>query len=161
MTRRFLRNIIVLLVFAAAGCSSPTQPAAPAEFVVDVAGERFVMRLTDAETIALAEANRLGRNSRFPLGPLRAGNGGFNAPWTWHVDPSETRLVEAAIELCDGRPSYVEQHQNDYPTYCPWGAGSSNAGESPGVAHPGGNAVDGDVQRSAHLLVGVAAEPPQ
>ena len=93
-----------------------------ADFVVDVAGERFVLRLTDAETIALAEGNRLGRNSRFPLGPLRAGNGGFNAPWTWHLDPSETRLVELAIELCDGRPSYVEEHKSDYPTYCPWGA---------------------------------------
>lgn len=80
MTRRFLRNIFVVLVLAAAGCSSPTQPAATAEFIVDVAGERFILRLTDAETIALAEANRLGRNSRFPLGPLRAGNGGFNAP---------------------------------------------------------------------------------
>ena len=122
MTRRFLRNIFVVLVLAAAGCSSPTQPAATAEFIVDVVGERFVLRLTDAETIALAEANRLGRNSRFPLGPLRAGNGGFNAPWTWHFDPSETRLVEAAIELCDGRPSYVEEHKSDYPTYCPWGA---------------------------------------
>ena len=122
MRTLFLRTICVVLVLAAVGCSSPTLPAGGAEFIVDVAGERFVLRLTDAETIRLAEGNRLGRNPRFPLGPLRAGNGGFNAPWTWHLDPSETRLVEQAIELCDGRPSYVEEHQSDYPTYCPWGA---------------------------------------
>ena len=122
MRTHLLRTIFVVLALAAAGCSSPTQPASSAEFVVDVAGERFILRLTDAETIALAEANRLGRNSRFPLGPLRAGNGGFNAPWTWHFDPSQTRLVELAIEVCDGRPSYVEEHKSDYPTYCPWGA---------------------------------------
>ena len=122
MSRRLLQSIWALLVVAAAGCSSPTQPADSSEFIVDVSGERFVLRLTDAETIRLAEENRSGRNSRFPLGPLRAGDGGFNAPWTWHFDPSATRLVEVAIELCDGRPSYVEQHKSDYPTYCPWGA---------------------------------------
>ena len=40
----------------------------------------------------------------------------------WHLDPDEVRLVEAAIEVCDGRPSYVETHQSEFPTYCPWGA---------------------------------------
>jgi hypothetical protein len=31
-------------------------------------------------------------------------------------------MTEAAIELCDGRPSCVETHLSDYATYCPWGA---------------------------------------
>ena len=119
MSRRLL--IIAAALFAF-GCSSPTEPARPAEFVVDVSGERFVLRLTDPETIRIAEDNRLGRNSQFPIGPLRSGNGGFNAPWTWHFDPAETRFAEVAMELCDGRPSYVEQHKQDYPSYCPWGA---------------------------------------
>jgi len=117
-----MRALPVLWLLTALACS----PAAPgpgvAEFVVDVVGERFVLRTTDPATIRLAEDNRLGRNTRFPLGPLRPGDGGFNAPWTWHLDPDETRFVEAAIELCDGRPSYVESHQRDYDTYCPWGA---------------------------------------
>jgi hypothetical protein len=30
-------------------------------------------------------------------------------------------MVEAAIEVCDGTPSYVEAHLEDFPTYCPWG----------------------------------------
>jgi hypothetical protein len=38
------------------------------------------------------------------------------------MDPAATRFVELAIEVCDGRPSYVERNQGDYPTYCPWGA---------------------------------------
>jgi hypothetical protein len=58
----------------------------------------------------------------FPIGPLRAGDGGFNAPWSWHFDPDEVRFAEAAIELCDGTPSYVEEHLADYPSYCPWAA---------------------------------------
>ena len=113
--------VVGLAVFAFA-CSSPTEPAEAAEFVIDVSGERFVLRLTDPQTIQLAEDNRLGRNSQFPIGPLRAGDGGFNHPWTWHFDPAETRFTELAIELWDGRPSYVEAHKRDYPQYCPWGA---------------------------------------
>ena len=48
--------------------------------------------------------------------------GGFNGPWTWHLDPDQTQMVEAAIEVCDGKPSYVEAHKSDFPTYCPWSA---------------------------------------
>ena len=109
---------------AAAGCSSsPTSPSPnEAEFVLDVEGERFAIRTADPETIRLAEENRQGGNRRFPIGVLKPGNGGFNAPWTWHLDPASVRLVEAAIEVCDGRPSYVEAHQAEFPSYCPWGA---------------------------------------
>ena len=110
------------LLFGVTACAGPTEPSPIAEFVVDVAGEQFVVRTSDAETIQLAEDRLQGRNQRFPLGTLRPGNGGFNAPWTWHLDPATVRFVEAAIEICDGRPSYVEAHQSDFPTYCPWGA---------------------------------------
>lgn len=109
-------------VMQLAGCSPSAPSPRDALFTVDVAGERLTMRLTDPDSIRLAEGNLRGRNTRFPLGPLRKGDGGFNARWSWHLDPAETRLVEVAIELCDGRPSYVEEHQDDYPVYCPWGA---------------------------------------
>jgi len=124
-----LKTSLVALISAAslvvaAGCSSsPAEPSpSTAEFVLDVVGERFTIRTSDQETIALAEANRQGQNRHFPIGSLRPGNGGFNAPWTWHLDPSSVRFVEAAIEVCDGRPSFVESHQSDYATYCPWAA---------------------------------------
>jgi hypothetical protein len=102
---------------------SATEPDPPGvDFLVDVSGETFVLRSTHPETIRLARENLEGGNSRFPLGPLRDGDGGFNAPWTWHLDPAETRMVEVAIEVCDGRPSYVEAHEEDFDTYCPWSA---------------------------------------
>lgn len=117
------RLVLLGAALACAACAGPSGPSdIPADFVVDVAGERFVLRLSDPETIRLAEENRQGRNSRFPSGPLLDGDGGFNAPWTWHLDPAATRMVEVAIEVCDGRPSYVEEHQADFPRYCPWGA---------------------------------------
>ena len=125
MAQRNVRLFVAAAAMAVAlGCSdSPTSPGPKTpEFVIDIVGERFVIRLTDAETIARARANLRGEKQMFPTGPLRSGNAGFNAPWTWHLDPNQTRFVEAAIEICDGRPSYVEGHQSEYPTYCPWGA---------------------------------------
>lgn len=110
----------VLLVLG--GCSSTGPDEAGAEFVVAVESETFVLRSTHPETISHLRETLAGARAGFPIGPLRRGDGGFNAPWTWHLDPAETRLAEAAIEVCDGAPSYVEQHQADFPTYCPWGA---------------------------------------
>ena len=114
---------VCLCAGLAAGCESSTRPAPIArEFVIEHVGERFAVRVTDADSIRHALENLQGRNSRFPTGTLRPGNGGFNSPWTWHLDPDSVRFVEAAIEICDGRASYVETHQADYPTFCPWGA---------------------------------------
>lgn len=120
---RHLRTLICgLALIVAVSCSHPSSPSGPTEFIVDVGGERFVLRTTNAETIRLASENMQGLNRRFPAGPLRDGNGGFNGPWTWHLDPDQTQMVEAAIEVCDGKPSYVEAHKSDFPTYCPWSA---------------------------------------
>jgi hypothetical protein len=110
-------------VVAAGGCGGTTQATeSAADFVVAVGSAQFVLRVSDAETIRLARERLAGRGTGFPAGPVRRGDGGFNAPWSWHLDPAETRIVEAAIEVCDGTPSYVEAHLDEFPTYCPWGA---------------------------------------
>jgi hypothetical protein len=118
---RMRHSLGLALMAASLGCSS-TRPTEHTDFVVAVGHETFIVRATDPETVRLGLESIRGGNSRFPIGPVRAGNGGFNAPWSWHLDPAEVRLVEAAIELCDGAPSYVEAHLGDYPVYCPWGA---------------------------------------
>ncbi|MGH9332630.1 MAG: hypothetical protein ACRD21_02645 [Vicinamibacteria bacterium] len=119
------RDAAVLALCLALGsfsCSSMEADPPFSEFVVEVDSESFVARIADPGTIVHFREAIAGSRAGFPAGPLRSGDGGFNSPWTWHLDPEETRLVEAAIEVCDGRPSYVESHQNDFPTYCPWGA---------------------------------------
>lgn len=93
-----------------------------AEFLVTVGQEQFVLRVRDADTIQQARAQLSGRGRSFPIGPLLAGDGGYNAPWSWRFDPDAVRLTEAAIEVCDALPSYVEAHRSDFPTYCPWSA---------------------------------------
>lgn len=114
--------VAVALGFAVSACGTTEPSGAAAEFVVEVVGERFVLRVTHPETIRLARERLAGRGAGFPAGPVRRGDGGFNAPWSWHLDPAETRMVEAAIEVCDGRPSYLEAHIDEFPAYCPWGA---------------------------------------
>lgn len=104
------------------GCSSAEPDGPFADFVVDVDSERFVLRSTNPATIVQLREVVAGRRSGFPIGPLRQGNGGFNTPWSWHLDPAQTRVTEIAIEVCDGRPTYVEAHVTEFPSYCPWGA---------------------------------------
>ena len=113
----------VVLVALGVGCcgSEPDRPFT--EFIVAVGEESFVVRASDPETIRLGHENIRGAISVFPIGPLRRGDGGFNTPWSWHLDPDRVRFTEVAIEVCDGAPSYVEEHVDEYAQigYCPWG----------------------------------------
>ena len=53
---------------------------------------------------------------------FKAGNGGSNLAWRWHF--ADFTLVEAAIELCDGTPTLVEENLeywlNTVGSFCPW-----------------------------------------
>jgi hypothetical protein len=111
-----------LLLLALAGCSNDIADRAYTDFVVAVEDETFVIRAQDPETMHLGLDVLNGRAQRFPIGPLVSGDGGFNAPWSWHIDPARMHLTEVAIEVCDGRPSYIEAHVDDYTRtgYCPW-----------------------------------------
>ena len=120
---RFRRAFLVIaLGLMVSACSGSEPSEAVAEFVIDVDSERFVVRSTDPDTIVQFREVMQGRRSGFPIGPLRRGDGGFNAPWSWHFDPALVRVAELAIEVCDGRPTYVEANLGDFPAYCPWGA---------------------------------------
>jgi hypothetical protein len=117
------RSAIAVLGLAFVFSSCSTEPdSSYAEFVVQVETESFVARIADPAAILQFRQAMAGSRAGFPAGPLRPGDGGFNSPWSWHLDPGETSLVEAAIEVCDGMPSYVETHQSEFPAYCPWGA---------------------------------------
>jgi hypothetical protein len=120
-------RVLAILLLAAVGCGdddAPTSPDRGRLFRVRVGADEFRMRATDPETIRLAMENLAGGNSRHPHGPIAAGDGGFNSPWSWHFVPESLRMVELSVEVCDGSPSYVEAHRADYLASgcCPWGA---------------------------------------
>ena len=108
--------------------SSRDNDALPTEatYALEVAGvETFNIRLID--TAAIQEAERLLDTgaSRNAVGQLVRGDGGFNAPYTWHLDPATVEFADMTIELCDGLPSFVEDDLDYWidtvGQYCPWG----------------------------------------
>ena len=57
-------------------------------------------------------------------GTLARGDGGYNAPWHWRIEDNRWQLAEMSIELCDGRPSFVDEDLDYWvdtvKRYCPW-----------------------------------------
>jgi hypothetical protein len=93
-------------------------------FTIGVVSQQFTLRATDTETIQQLIENYNGKNNFHVTGTLVKGDGGFNSPWSWHLDPSSVRMAEVSIELCDGTPSFVEENLDYWldtvHTYCPW-----------------------------------------
>lgn len=110
-----------------AGCGDdPTMPEAEAVFELRVVDETFRVGVNDPVQID-SFAARLASGAEGNLnGELRAGHGGFNSPWSWHLDPETVEVADATIELCDGKPSMVEDDLDYWlgtvKRYCPWGA---------------------------------------
>jgi hypothetical protein len=105
----------------------PSRDAALGRVVVTfrTAGdEEYRVLLTHRDDIALAR--RLLAGEEDPLIPhgrlVRGGDGGVNIGYSWHIDPDMFEFAQFTVELCDGRPSYVEDgtHSTDY--FCPWSA---------------------------------------
>jgi hypothetical protein len=121
-------------VFAFSGCAgNAEEPGIGLEGGVlatfDVYGEQFRVWVTNPATIEqiLALANGQG-TATIPVGRVRYGPGqaAHNRPWNWHLDPWDIEMAESTIELCDGTPSYVDAHLDEWIAtvgiYCPWGA---------------------------------------
>jgi hypothetical protein len=117
----------LLLACVLESCGSEaTAPGGSAAFRIEVSGESFVIEVTNDARVAEFESRLSAGVEGVVIGPLLDGDGGFNQPWTWHLDPTEVQTADAAIELCDGRPSMVEADLEYWidtvGTFCPWGA---------------------------------------
>ncbi|MGH7710389.1 MAG: hypothetical protein ACREOG_03845 [Gemmatimonadaceae bacterium] len=124
---KFVRHLALAAVTAVAACGSDsTSPSDVATFVVQVGSEQFAVRVVDQATFAKLNARMQSGNPGVIIGRVVIGDGGFNAPWTWHLEPSSIDAPQASIELCDGTPSYLEAHRDEWIAsvrdYCPWTA---------------------------------------
>lgn len=95
----------------------------------EAVGEEFRVWVTNPSTIDQLFALQAGQsNARIPNARLHRGQGrgNHNAPWSWHMDPQEIEMAEVTIELCDARPSFVEENLDYFVgvvgQYCPWSA---------------------------------------
>jgi hypothetical protein len=117
---------VVTLVVAGLGilsCQKASTSPSPTSALVTfrVVNETFKVLLTESATIDLARRAQAGSVKRFPNGRIVAGTD-VNTGWNWHL--VDVEMVEASIELCDGRPSDVEHAGASYGggRFCPWSA---------------------------------------
>ena len=117
----------VILVFAACDSKSAEKSYA-AVYEVEVADqERFFVALATESQIEMAEKWMAEGRVGVLHGTVARGNGGFNDPYDWHLDPATVSFPDMAMEVCDGRPESDVQADVDYWVerigyYCPWGA---------------------------------------
>jgi hypothetical protein len=87
-------------------------------------GEHFQALIADPEVIQEAEQLIGAQEQRLIIGELRRGNGGFNAPWSWHMDPQTVHFADVTMELCDACPHMVEEGLDYWldtvGNFCPW-----------------------------------------
>jgi hypothetical protein len=95
----------------------------------DAVGERFKVWVTNPQTIQQILDLEQGTGiANIPNGRILhgAGEGEHNVPWSWHLDPQDIEMAEFTMDVCDGIPSYVEEHIEEFVDtvgrYCPWSA---------------------------------------
>ena len=85
--------------------------------------EEYRIRLTDADDIAIAQKLLAGEAAPgIPNGLVVRGEPDVNVGYSWHIDPDSVEFADTATEVCDGRPSDVEQRAITSDRYCPWSA---------------------------------------
>jgi hypothetical protein len=126
---RPLLGATLVLLLLAGSCASPTGPGLKDGVLTtfDVNGERYSIFITNTQTIDQVIALWHGQsNANIPSGRVVKGQVAYNKPWSWHIDSQDVTMAESTIELCDGIPSYVETHLNDWIAtvgyFCPWSA---------------------------------------
>ncbi len=122
---------MLLAACAASGAATPTAAGLKGGVLAsfEVEGERFKVWVTKPETIQQILDLKEGKSTaNIPNGRIARGSGlgNHNAPWSWHLDAQEIAMADVTIEVCDGKPSYVEEHLDEYVNtverYCPWAA---------------------------------------
>lgn len=129
MTMR-LALLVVWLAAMLVGCDSLAasgQPApTPGAIVVTVRvadAEEYRVRLTDPNDIEVARKLLAGESApRIPNGRVVRGETDVNVGYSWHIDPDSVEFADTTIEVCDGRPSDVEQGVITSERFCPWSA---------------------------------------
>ena len=124
--------ICLAAAFLLAGCDDgPTLPELEGGILAlfEVSGARFSAFVTAPKAISAILALEAGTGqASIPNGRLIRGPGPaeYNLPWSWHMDPVDIEMTELAIELCDARPSFVENNLDEWidvgGRFCPWSA---------------------------------------
>jgi hypothetical protein len=116
-----LAFVLIATWASACGSDAPAAPSSRAVVTFAVGTELFRVALTGSDQVAAALAAQSGGRASIPNGRIVPGTQ-INTGWNWHLE--DVAFAEAAIELCDGRPSDVERQGTGFDGghFCPWGA---------------------------------------
>ena len=122
-----LASLLVIVLFFVACDGGGPKDRYLGVYEVEVNEERFFIALDNETQVEQAEARLADSVEAVIHGTLVRGDGGFNEPYGWHLDPVTVTFPDMAMEVCDGRPqSEVEDHLEYWfesvGYYCPWGA---------------------------------------
>ena len=125
------RLLFCALFLVGVGCSDSSSPE-DVRFVFRDPLTQDVVRLeiTNSEGRAQAEDLLASGEARWALGTLKRGDGGFNGPWTWHIDPATVTFAEVTIEACQTAMSAIDDDLDywiDFGQVCIWGVVESRA----------------------------------
>ena len=126
MRRAIMIGVAVGLALGPSGCSDSSGPSERARFTFRESLTSDVIRFEVTDPAARAEAANLLQSgeARWVLGTIRRGDGGFNPPWTWHLDPASIAFGEVTIEACQTRASAVADDLDywiGFGQVCIWG----------------------------------------
>ena len=117
---------VALIGLLALACDDATGPEPEAVFEIRVVDETFRVGVNDPVQIDSLAARLASGAEGNVSGRLVAGHGDVNEPWSWHLDPETVHVADVTAEVCDGRPSFVEDDLDYWlgtvKQYCPWGA---------------------------------------
>jgi hypothetical protein len=124
--RLILPGVVCVLASSPAACSDSSGPAEGERFIFRESLTSDVIRIDVSDATGIAEAEDLLRTgaARWVLGTPRRGDGGFNAPWTWHLDPASISFAEVTIEACQTRASAIADDLDywiGFGQVCIWG----------------------------------------
>lgn len=120
--------VALLLALMLSSCRGPEQTLFEIGFPTLDDG-RFVIALSDPAKIAAARKaiEDPEHNPFHVMGRIVKTPATYNAPWGYHLDPATISFFEAAVEVCDAAPQYVEDHLDEVCgatlpgcEWCPW-----------------------------------------
>jgi hypothetical protein len=119
--RLTLAIALVMTLFACGPPSAAPSPSDSAVVKLQVGDQAFRVKLTTRAQVDAARAAQAGGIARIPNGRIVMGTE-VNTGWSWHL--VDVAFAEVTTEVCDGRPSDVEQAGINFGggRYCPWTA---------------------------------------
>lgn len=105
-------------------CGLCTGRAPGAVIAFDIGGESLRVWITNGPFIDRAKELLATGTHQIPIFNTLLDGRDCDSRWTWHPDSFNVQWADAAIEVCDGRPSDVEADKPYWFSigFCPWSA---------------------------------------